>query len=38
MTLPAIADTLNRQGVPTAHGGKRWYPSTVRAVLARELA
>jgi DNA invertase Pin-like site-specific DNA recombinase len=32
-TLAAIADQLNREGVPTAQGGKRWYPSTVRAVL-----
>jgi DNA invertase Pin-like site-specific DNA recombinase len=38
MTLPAIAEMLNRDEVPTAHGGKRWYPSTVRAVLARTLA
>jgi DNA invertase Pin-like site-specific DNA recombinase len=33
MSLPAIAQVLNRQRVPTAHGGKRWYPSTVRAVV-----
>ena len=33
-TLRIIADALNDEGVPTAHGGKRWYPSTVRAVLA----
>lgn len=32
-TNQAIADALNRQGVPTAHGGRQWYPSTVRAVL-----
>jgi DNA invertase Pin-like site-specific DNA recombinase len=31
-TLAAIADTLDRQGIPTAHGG-RWAPGTVRAVL-----
>ena len=32
-TLAKIADELNRDQVPTAQGGKRWYPSTVRAVL-----
>jgi DNA invertase Pin-like site-specific DNA recombinase len=34
-TLAAIAEGLNGDGVPTAQGGKRWYPATVRAVLAR---
>jgi len=34
-TLQAIADDLNERGVPTAQGGKRWHPSTVRAVLNR---
>jgi DNA invertase Pin-like site-specific DNA recombinase len=33
-TLRIIADALNTDNVPTAHGGKRWYPSTVRQVLA----
>lgn len=33
MTLTAIADGLNRDGVPTARGGVSWYPSTVKAVL-----
>ena len=28
-----IADELNRDAIPTAQGGKRWYPSSVRAVL-----
>src|SRR5206468_792739 len=32
-TLAAIADRLNKAGVPTAHGGVRWYPATVLAVL-----
>lgn len=32
-TLAAIAETLNRDGVETARGGARWYPSTVKAVL-----
>jgi DNA invertase Pin-like site-specific DNA recombinase len=34
-TLTRIADTLNSEGAPTAHGGERWWPSTVRAVLGR---
>ena len=28
----ALARQLNAEGVPTAHGGTKWYPSTVRAV------
>lgn len=32
-TLSAIAEGLNQDRVPTAQGGQRWYPSTVRAVL-----
>ena len=32
-TLQAIADRLTDDGVAGAHGGRRWYPSTVRAVL-----
>jgi DNA invertase Pin-like site-specific DNA recombinase len=35
-TLTAIAEELNRAEVPTAHGGARWYASTVRAVLISE--
>ncbi len=30
----AIARKLNRDGVATAQGGKRWYPSTVRAMFS----
>lgn len=30
----AIAQALNDQGVPTAHGGRQWWASTVRGVLA----
>jgi DNA invertase Pin-like site-specific DNA recombinase len=33
MSMSAIADKLTADGVPTAHGGKRWYASTVRSVL-----
>jgi DNA invertase Pin-like site-specific DNA recombinase len=35
-SLAAIAEELNRDEVPTAHGGARWYASTVRAVLTAD--
>jgi DNA invertase Pin-like site-specific DNA recombinase len=31
MTLQAIADTLNAEGVPTLRGGAEWRPSSVQA-------
>ena len=31
MSLQAIADALNRGGVPTLRGGARWRPSSVQA-------
>ena len=34
-TLAAIAEGLNADRVPTAHGGRKWWPETVRGVLAR---
>lgn len=34
-TLAMIADGLNRDGVATAQGGRKWWGSTVRAVLER---
>jgi DNA invertase Pin-like site-specific DNA recombinase len=34
LSLRAIASDLNERGIPTAHGGKAWHASTVRAVLA----
>jgi predicted DNA-binding protein (UPF0251 family) len=34
-SLAQIARELNAAGTPTAHGGARWWPSTVRAVLER---
>jgi DNA invertase Pin-like site-specific DNA recombinase len=34
-TLAAIAARLSRDGVPTAHGGREWRPSTIQAVLRR---
>jgi hypothetical protein len=33
-----IASDLNATGIPTAHGGAQWWPSTVRAVLRRSSA
>ena len=33
LALRAIADALNSEGVPTAHGGAKWYASTVQKVL-----
>ncbi len=32
-TYAAIAEALNRDGVPTAHGAARWRPSTVAWAL-----
>lgn len=34
-SLRQIADDLNAGRIPTAHGGKQWWPSTVRGVLQR---
>jgi hypothetical protein len=31
MSLQAIADVLNEDGVPTLRGGARWRPSSVQA-------
>jgi len=33
-----IARRLNTDGVPTAQGGQRWYPSTVRAMFVERQA
>ncbi len=33
-SLRAIAADLDADGIPTAHGGSRWYASTVRGVLS----
>jgi ABC-type transport system substrate-binding protein len=38
LTYAAIAQRLNEQGVPTAQGGRRWYPATVRSTLERTRA
>ena len=37
-SLGEIAQELTANGVLTAHGGRRWWPSTVRAVLLRASA
>ncbi len=34
-SLAKIAERLNADDVPTAHGGAQWHPSTVKAVLDR---
>jgi hypothetical protein len=34
-SLCAIADSLNRDDVPTAQGCAQWYPATVRQILLR---
>jgi len=34
-SLAAIANGLNTDRIPTAQGGRRWYPSTVRYTLSR---
>ena len=34
-SLRGIAAELNADGIPTAHGGAQWWPSTVRVVLGR---
>jgi hypothetical protein len=33
LSLQAIADALNAEGVPTPRGGARWRPSSVQAAL-----
>lgn len=37
-SLAQIARELNASGTPTAHSGRQWWPSTVRAVLGRSPA
>jgi DNA invertase Pin-like site-specific DNA recombinase len=32
-SLASIAESLNNSGIPTVHGGRQWWPSTVRSVL-----
>ncbi|MBX0328680.1 recombinase family protein [Oscillochloris sp. ZM17-4] len=35
-SLNSIAGTFNSEGVPTPHGGKVWYASTIRQILLNE--
>jgi DNA invertase Pin-like site-specific DNA recombinase len=35
-SLAAIANALNDDGTPTAHGGRCWYPATIRKVLTTQ--
>lgn len=35
-TYRTIAQGLNDDGIPTAHGGRQWYPGTVRYVFMAE--
>jgi len=35
--LAEIARALTIEDIPTAHGGQRWWPSTVRAILVRSI-
>jgi hypothetical protein len=32
-SLAAIANGLNADRIPTAQGGSRWYPATIRHTL-----
>ena len=34
-SLRKVADALNDAGVPTAQGGRQWYPATVRKIEQR---
>ncbi len=34
-SLAAIANALNSDHIPTAQGGRRWYPATIRHTLNR---
>ena len=36
-SLLGIAEKLNRQGIPTPLGAKRWRPETIRKILRREV-
>jgi len=34
-SLAKIAATFNKDGVPTAHGGVKWYPATISRALGQ---
>ena len=35
LPFAGIANSLNARTIPTAQGGRRWYASTVKAILDR---
>ena len=37
-SLRGIAHLLNADAIPTAHGGAKWYGSTIKTVLASKAA
>lgn len=37
LAMGKIADRLNSEGVTTAHGGRKWYASTVKCVLDAQM-
>jgi hypothetical protein len=37
LSFARIAAHSNANGVPTSHGGTRWWPSTERFVLTRSI-
>ena len=37
VSIRGIADRLNADGVPTAHGGAKWHASTVQKVLGSQV-
>lgn len=36
LTYRDIADKLNEAQVPTPHGGRKWWPSTVQQIIVRQ--
>ncbi|MBG6238211.1 DNA invertase Pin-like site-specific DNA recombinase [Mycetocola sp. CAN_C7] len=36
LSFAKVAAHLNNEGVPTAHGGKAWHPTTVARILKRQ--
>jgi hypothetical protein len=38
LSFGRIATALNEDGTPTAHGGVKWWPSTVRSALTRSVS
>ena len=36
VSIRGMAEALNTEGVPTAHGGAQWHASTVQKVLGAQ--